>query len=166
MRRATTTVLAALALLLAGCADGESGEQATTPAASEPASTRSAAHEETQTPEPETLTAFWHVELPPDASLVTADGGCSPFTMHKVTDDRLRSLDTGDQVRIEDAAGAVVAIGELSRKPNNAGGCTWGFMVEDVPAGGQFYTAVIGDWESAVLAEDETDGMLLFDFAP
>lgn len=165
MRRAVAA--AAVALLLAACSNGGTDQEGpAAPATSEPA-TAAATPEVTETPGPDALSAFWHVETPPQDTLVSADGGCTPFTGHNVTDDRLRSLRDGDQVRIEDAAGSVVAIGELYRRTNDADGCAWGFLIEDVPAGGTFYTATIGDWESAVLAEDDvTAGMLLFEFTP
>ncbi|RYE29537.1 MAG: hypothetical protein EOP23_21255 [Hyphomicrobiales bacterium] len=66
-------------------------------------------------------------------------------------------LRTGAQIHLEDVSGRIVTTANLGAPPLDPpeNTCAWGATFTDVPAGGDFYTAAIGDWESPATPESE-----------
>lgn len=79
------------------------------------------------------------------------------------------ALGVGEQIKLLDAQGDVVSVADLEeslmKPPKNV--CAWEATFSDVPAGGRFYSASIGKWESKAVAEDDLDSTrLLIDTTP
>lgn len=66
-------------------------------------------------------------------------------------------LRTGAQIHLQDASGRIVATANLGAPPLHPpeNTCAWGATFTDVPTGGDFYTAAIGDRESPATPESE-----------
>lgn len=79
---------------------------------------------------------------------------CFPVIAHQPTQRRVIELDVGDQVRIRDAAGAIVATATLELTVTSSGACSWEFVTE-VPRGGRFYTAEVESFETPAQSEED-----------
>lgn len=139
--RRVLTAIAGL-LLVAGCGSqsgDEPPEDDTESSESEPTPS--------PTPRPEEISVVGAVALGPGAVIqgLNGEGTCSAHSEY--TD-----IKGGVQVTILDATGAVVALTELDEGVPVEAGCAWWFTV-DVPAGGQFYSAQVLEWQSDQVAE-------------
>lgn len=67
-----------------------------------------------------------------------------------------KALRSGEQIKLKDASGEIVAVAALEKSPLNPGKhlCAWDAEFVDVPAGGKFYTVAIGKWESSAESEE------------
>jgi len=132
-------VVALLAASTAGCGAGAVDEPGVT--GESPTSVASADPE----PSVETLSLQGGLAVAP-AHAIAGDDVCMAWGDY--TDFNA----DGQQVVIEDAAGATVGVGEVGAAETFREGCVRWFEVE-VPAGGDFYTATVGEWSSEAYPE-------------
>ncbi|MCV2395919.1 hypothetical protein OEB99_16510 [Actinotalea sp. M2MS4P-6] len=150
MNRAALVPL--LALLLAGCASGSSGDEAS-PAESTTAQAEPSETTYTATAAPVTASAV--IAISPahaiaDGDLCMAWGDYTDFN-----DDQV-------QGQVLDATGTTVGVGYFSDPVEISDGCVRSFTV-DVPAGGGFYTLKVGERTSDAVAEADlaSDNLLI-----
>ena len=136
---ARLALLAGFAVALAGCGTGgtEPPDEAPSSPVEEPAPST--------TPEPETLTLTGAVAVS-GAHAIVGDGVCMAWGDY--TDFNADPL----QVVIKDATGTIVATVDAGTAEALDTGCIRWFTVE-VPTGGNFFTASVGEWGSAAYAE-------------
>lgn len=71
-------------------------------------------------------------------------------------------LKIGSQIVLKDASGDTVSTADLKpglNAPQDV--CKWDATFIDIPAGGKFYTASIGEWESNTLSESDARRLTL-----
>lgn len=76
-------------------------------------------------------------------------------TCEEMTGD-YEALRSGEQIKLEDASGEIVAVAPLEKSPLNPGKhlCAWDAEFVDVPAGGKYYSVSIGKWKSDAETEE------------
>ena len=101
------------------------------------------------TPTDEALRSLVFVGIPHPSALASSSESCSAGPKYADVDD-------GAQVTIENADGTVVATGALKLNQAIVGEyCIWSANIDDVPAGGDFYTARVGQFTSDAVPESE-----------
>jgi hypothetical protein len=135
---------AGLALLLTACADPTPPQLLETPDAVESAPPL-------PSPTPEVLTISGALAVAP-AYAITSPESDTCLAMNPYVDFR-----SAGQVTIADADGTTVGLSDLMEPVSLEGGCVRWFTAE-VPAGGGFYTAAVGDWTSETYVESALQG--------
>lgn len=135
--------------LLSGCGNGSGTEKAdSTPATTKPTTVA--------TTEPPTLTVHASVaviNIKQSFSDAMEDGETHDC------EDASTDVYEGLKMSLNDATGNVVGVAEISPTTQDMSEfeniCAWDAVFTDVPPGGKFYTAKIGGYESAPVAEED-----------
>lgn len=146
MNRATSIAALGIALLVSACtAGGDEPPPSPSLASSEPSPS------ETPTEEPVAdLSVFGGIGLGPGAIIndFPEPGTCSGHSEYT-------EIKEGVQVSVLDSSGKVVALGALGPGQQMNGDCGWVFSIDNVPAGGGFYSVEVLGWESDLIPEDQ-----------
>lgn len=143
--------------LLGACSGGEGDASGPSPGVASESPTESESSLAEESEGEETHFASGGMGVVPEASFATDDGRCEVRSaLQREYVAAFNAVREGDQVLITNASGEIVATTEMRDLGGPVTGCLWMFTV-DVPAGGRFYTATMGDWSSDAIPEPQSE---------
>lgn len=103
---------------------------------------------------PKVVPAIALVELPYPWSVSVAEGECDATGKYS-------AIKPGVQVVVSDADGTAVAAAPLKLNTASDKSCLWSANLPDIPAGGKFYRATVGEWSTDLVPEGDVGAFAL-----